>query len=108
MPEVIPSISLAKPDAKLKPLGEFFDMPQLPLRGPLILLGSGPTVHVRLRTSTVDRVHAVILNFDDRLYIRDLGSHTYLIVNGRAVRDAVLRGGDRIKMGKITFELLAA
>src|SRR4051794_10381352 len=108
MPEVSPSIQIARPNAKLKPLGEFFDMPQLPLRMPLTLLGSGPTVHVRLRSSTVDRVHALILNLDDRLLIRDLGSHTYVVVNGRAVRESPLREGDLIGIGRITFELLAA
>lgn len=107
MPHDASTSMLANPHARLKPLGEFFELPQLPLEKPLILIGSGRSVHLRLRSRTVDGVHALILNLDGRLYIRDLGSHTHLKINNHAQRDATLRPGDLIGIGRITFELIA-
>lgn len=105
LPPAIRVIGGAFPDAKLIAVGTHAGLPPVSLDRPLTLIGAGRAVHVRLRSRTVSRMHAMILNADGRLLIRDLASRLHVHVNGQAVDQAELHDGDTIRIGCVEFVL---
>jgi pSer/pThr/pTyr-binding forkhead associated (FHA) protein len=91
------------PYAVLIPEGQYAQFPPIAVGRALTLIGSEDTVHVRLRSRTISPVHALLLNADGRVILRDLASHSHVYVNSRLVREAVLSEGDKIRVGRIRF-----
>lgn len=56
--------------------------------------------------ATMSRV--VVLNIDGQLYIRDLYGRANLHYNGQPATEARLRDGDRVRLGKIEYAVVAA
>lgn len=95
------TIAPSYPNALLIPQGSFSELPPITLGRAMTLIGSGDSVHLRLRSSTISPVHAAVLNVGRQLMIRDLGSHTHVYVNQMRVREAILHDGDQIRMGRL-------
>lgn len=95
------TIAPSYPNALLIPQGSFSELPPITLGRAMTLIGSGESVHLRLRSSTISPVHAAVLNVGGQLMIRDLGSHTHVYVNQMRVREAILQDGDQIRMGRL-------
>src|SRR5262245_47566346 len=95
----------AFPNARLVPLGEYLGKPQPLVGHVMMLLGSGSEAHLRLRSGSVSRRHALLHNADGHVVIRDLGSRTRTLVNGHPVSQATLRDGDHIRIGRVEFKL---
>jgi pSer/pThr/pTyr-binding forkhead associated (FHA) protein len=53
--------------------------------------------------AAVSAGHAVIFEMDGRWYLRDLGSRTGTVVNGKPIHQQVLNFGDRIVIGSSTI-----
>src|SRR5688500_17345398 len=68
------------------------------------LIGSAPSARLYLPSKLVSRCHAVVVNADGALFIRDLASRTQVIINGRPVKEADLRNGDVVQIGPFSFE----
>jgi len=51
--------------------------------------------------------HVLVLNLDGQLYIRDLGGTASLQLNGNPTTQANLRHGDKVRLGKIEYEVNA-
>ncbi len=64
-------------------------------------LGRDPGCDIALPTGTVSRFHAQLRREGDDLVLKDLGSRNGVFVNGARVREARLRSGDEIRLGKI-------
>src|SRR5690348_6089072 len=94
------SISSGKTAPTLTPTGKFAGKPEVPLSRSVTLVGSGAGARLQLISSSVSKSHALIVNCDRGLYVRDLASRTKVIVNGNEVREAILNEGDRIQFGK--------
>lgn len=75
---------------------------------PVTLVGSRQNAHLHLLSRSVSKAHALLLNSDGGLYIRDLSSRTHIYVNGQEVREANLADGDIVKVGSFTFKYQAA
>ena len=77
------------------------------LRFPLFKdkLTIGRTVHndIQLKAQYVSRRHAVVVTEDDRTRIVDWGSKNGIYVNGRRVREKMLKNGDRVTVGTAEF-----
>lgn len=99
------TIAASYPNASLIPQGSYSDLPSITLGRPMTLIGSGDGVHLRLRSRTISPVHAMVLNVDGKLLLRDLASQTHVYVNRRKVRECTLQHGDQIRMGRIRFEV---
>lgn len=69
------------------------------------LFGSKPRAHVRLLSSEVSGIHALIANVSGRLYLRDLASRKGTYVNGVRVHEAFLKAGDVLRVGSFALEL---
>jgi pSer/pThr/pTyr-binding forkhead associated (FHA) protein len=78
----------------------------IPVRGKL-LIGRGSDCDLILDEPEMSRHHAVIENFGDGIYLRDLGSANGTFVNGVQVRDAVLHPDDQIAFDRNRFLLEA-
>jgi DNA-binding NtrC family response regulator len=64
-----------------------------------VLLGKGPACEVKLSDPHVSRRHAAIDVAGNALRITDLGSSNGTFVNGVRVLDALLEGGEMIRIG---------
>jgi hypothetical protein len=68
-----------------------------------LMLGRSPDCELVFCDDTVSRHHARLELRDGRWFLVDLGSSNGTLVNGRRVRDAEVRPGDRIRLGAAGF-----
>ena len=68
-----------------------------------VLIGRAPECDVELADSTVSRRHAEVVRDGDAWFVRDLGSSNGTKVNGSGVTDQMLRDGDEIRLGAVSF-----
>src|SRR5687768_7998608 len=88
----------------LVPQGAHLGQPAMPLGRPVTIVGSRHRSHLHLVSRSISKAHALIVSTDAGHYIRDLASRTHVIVNGKPVKEAVLRNRDEIKIGSFTFK----
>ncbi|MFN3194186.1 MAG: ATP-binding protein [Aureliella sp.] len=71
------------------------------IRGVSATLGREATNQIQVRDTEVSRKHARVTRTDDSSYeIADLDSSNGTYVNGRRVKEQVLRSGDRVQVGR--------
>jgi DNA-binding CsgD family transcriptional regulator len=71
--------------------------------------GRGHKCAIHLADLSVSRDHAELARAGDRLSIRDLQSLNGTFVNGiKVIEEAPLITGDRIRMGRVTLEVVAS
>lgn len=87
----------------LVPLTTSRTRPPIILADSSIVIGSGDAAQIRLKSLSVSKAHALLLVDDGRAYVRDLASRTEVFVNDAAVREAVLKHGDVLRVGKFGF-----
>lgn len=78
-----------------------FELKSLPAR-----LGRHPDCDIQLDSNMVSRFHAQFVRRDDHILLEDLGSGNGSFLNGKQIdknQPAVLKNGDRIKLGPIKF-----
>jgi transcriptional regulator with PAS, ATPase and Fis domain len=68
-------------------------------RPPRLLVGKGPACELRLDDPLVSRRHAAIEIGAQSLRLQDLGSTNGTFVNGVRVIEAILRGGETLRIG---------
>jgi pSer/pThr/pTyr-binding forkhead associated (FHA) protein len=78
----------------------------VPVRTRLVI-GRGSECDLILDEAEMSRRHAVIENFGDGIFLRDLGSANGTFVNGVQVRDAILHPDDQIAFDRNRFLLEA-
>ncbi|GHE86352.1 peptide-binding protein [Streptomyces werraensis] len=79
-----------------------------PAHGHPLRIGRDPANGLRLTHETVSRVHAELTHQGGLWVLRDLGSTNGTTVNGRrVVGAAVVRDGDQVGFGRITYRLAA-
>jgi hypothetical protein len=74
-----------------------------PLSGPVTMLGRSSACDVPLDDASASRRHAEIRRRAGKTVLVDLDSTNGTLVNGRRVREAPLRAGDRITIGTTTI-----
>ncbi len=92
----------------LIPMGEYAHYGAIPLKRPVMLIGSRSNAHIHLTSRSVSKAHALLVQTRSGTYIRDLLSREHLYVNGDQVREVVLNDGDLVKIGKFTFKYQSA
>ncbi len=73
--------------------------------GPRVLLGQSPVCSLRLSDPEVSRRHAALTVAGNHLQILDLGSTNGTTVNGVAIREAQLHGGEAIRVGSTVLSV---
>jgi DNA-binding NtrC family response regulator len=70
-----------------------------------VLVGKSPVCALRLTDPEVSRRHASFRALDHSLVVMDLGSTNGTQVNGVTIREAVLRGGETIRIGSTVLSV---
>lgn len=70
----------------------------------ICLVGARARVHLPLPSPQVSKSHALIVNDQDRVYIRDLASKNRTFVNDRPIKEAALDQFDEIRIGRYKFK----
>ena len=65
--------------------------------------GARDPVNLKLPSKRVSRTHALFVADRDAIYLRDLASRNHTYLNDQKIREAVLRNGDVIGLGPLTF-----
>src|SRR6476646_4130795 len=98
-----PHAASSGPTPTLTPTGHLAGKPVIPLKRTVYVIGSRHNAHLHLLSRQVSKAHALLVNADDGIYIRDLASRTKTFVNGKAVREAELKDGDQLQIGTFTL-----
>lgn len=72
----------------------------------ILLIGRHPHCDVVLKVHSVSRRHCVLVETDDDLFIRDLGSRHGVWVNGVKVEESTLTVGDEIAIGPVIVRVV--
>lgn len=73
------------------------------LSAQVCVAGAREHVNFRLPSKKVSRAHALFVADRDSIYLRDLASANHTYLNDEPIREAVLRNGDVIGLGPMTF-----
>ena len=91
--------------ARLVPLG---DGPPIPLDRPIVFVGRHTDCDVRIDSRKISRRHCCIVQFQDKLVIRDLGSTNGVYCNGQRVEEAVLAPQDEVQIANVRYQVLSS
>jgi len=75
--------------------------------GQRVLCGTGPLCALRISDPTVSRRHLAFAKDAAGLHVYDYGSTNGTVVNGVSVREALLVGGEEIRLGTTLLEVCA-
>jgi pSer/pThr/pTyr-binding forkhead associated (FHA) protein len=75
--------------------------------GRTLLIGRRPTADIPVNDASISNTHALIFEVNGQRFVRDLGSRTGTLVNGKPVHHQLLEFGDEIKIGGVMFRFLA-
>src|SRR5262245_42023015 len=79
---------------------------EIPVPVERFLIGRSDECHLRPKSDAISRNHCAILVREDDVSIRDLNSRNGTYVNDEKVTgDCVLKKGDKIRIGKLEFEV---
>lgn len=67
------------------------------------IAGAREAVNLKLQSPLISRTHALFVADRDSIYLRDLASRNHTYLNDEPIREAVLRNGDVIGLGPMTF-----
>src|SRR5438552_12445240 len=70
-----------------------------------LLIGSSPACEVRLTDRQVSRRHAAVEFAGTQLRLKDLGSTNGTTVEGVGIIEALLRGGEVVRLGKTSLRV---
>jgi pSer/pThr/pTyr-binding forkhead associated (FHA) protein len=82
------------------------ELSRTPVTHAKLIVGRDATCDVVIDNAGVSRNHAVLLYMNDEFRVRDMDSQNGITVNGKPVKDCVLRYGDVIGIGKFEMKLL--
>ena len=69
-----------------------------------LTIGRSQTADLLIGYPWISRHHCEFRSDGDLLVVRDLGSKNGTWVNGAPIKEAVLKPGDRLSLGDLTFE----
>ena len=78
---------------------------QISIKDGLQKLGRDPEHPISISDPSISRHHADLILEGDKLHLRDAGSRNTSRVDGKPVKQAVLKNGDIIQFGTVVFEV---
>ena len=94
---------------KLKVMTGSHEGTEIPIAGDKFLIGRSETCQLRPKSDSISRKHCILVVRDGRVLIQDLKSRNGTFVNEKRLpvdRAKVLEAGDKLKIGKLCFELV--
>lgn len=89
-------------DAKLVVVGGKANKAEVKLKLPTVV-GRGRDADLTVAHGTVSRHHCMIYEVDGALVVRDNGSLNGTLIGGERIKEALLRPGDTLTVGPLTF-----
>lgn len=77
----------------------------IPIENSEVLLGRHRSADIRFTDLSVSRYHAVLTFSDGLFLLDDLDSKSGTFLNGKKIKSAVVKAGDEIKLGAMSFVL---
>lgn len=74
-----------------------------PVADALTAIGRAPDNLIQLTGTSVSKYHAAVFCKDKVWHLKDVGSKNGTLVNGKRVREATLKHGDKITIGNTEF-----
>lgn len=71
----------------------------------VVLIGRHPECDVRIRNSSISRRHCCLIQVNDSLFVRDVGSLHGIWVNGKQVIEQQLHSGDELAIGPVFLKV---
>jgi pSer/pThr/pTyr-binding forkhead associated (FHA) protein len=81
---------------------------EVDLRPGSITIGRGEGCDIVVDDPTMSRSHARVRSEGDAVVVEDLGSRNGTLLNGERIATARIQVGDRLTLGRVTFELVGA
>lgn len=92
---------------KLRVIGGKNDGRELEIKVPEFIIGRGEGVNLRPKSDLISRHHCAILIEDGQAFAKDLESRNGTYINGERINGKVkLQVGDRLRLGRLQFEIL--
>jgi pSer/pThr/pTyr-binding forkhead associated (FHA) protein len=82
------------------------ELSRTPITHAKLTVGRDATCDVVIDNAGVSRTHAVVLYMDDEFRVRDMDSQNGITLNGKPIKDCVLKYGDVVGIGKFEMKLL--
>lgn len=79
--------------------------PDIPIDRAMVIVGRHPQCDARLDSIRVSRRHCCMMNDEDSILVRDLGSTNGIRINGQRVDEGRIRVGDELSIAHIRFRL---
>lgn len=76
---------------------------EFPIPGLPVTLGRGEEAKIRIPLASISRKHCELVDEDDELVVKDLGSSNGTLVNGERVKRRELIPGDLLGVGPVVF-----
>ena len=73
--------------------------------GAIKTIGRAPRADFFVNRALVSRLHCRLTASDDKLEVEDLSSTNGTFVNGKRIKRAELKSGDRLKIGRIELNV---
>ncbi len=73
-----------------------------------VTIGRDKICAISVKDSRMSRQHGAILYFAPDFFIKDLASSNGTLLDGKPVKQAKLKNGDKIKMGQTVFEFIVS
>lgn len=73
--------------------------------GSVKTIGRSPGAEFVLDVPLVSRLHCRLSATDDGIHVKDLDSTNGTFVNGKRIKAANLRAGDRLKVGRVELQV---
>lgn len=70
-----------------------------------ITIGRDPDALISLDNPGISRAHAVVERVGDQLFVQDLDSANGTFLNDEQIRRAVIKPGDKLRIGKFSLEM---
>ena len=68
-----------------------------------LVVGRAPEADLQILSTSLSRTHAVLERTPDGFRVQDLESTNGVMLNGVPIHSAILRHGDRLQLGDVTF-----
>jgi pSer/pThr/pTyr-binding forkhead associated (FHA) protein len=82
------------------------DGPLISLDRPIVFVGRHADCDVRIDSKKISRRHCCIIQLENRLVIRDLGSTNGIYCNGQRVEEAELTAHDEVQIANIRYKIV--
>jgi pSer/pThr/pTyr-binding forkhead associated (FHA) protein len=87
---------------RLVPVGEGSP---ISLDRPIMFVGRHIDCDIRIDSKKISRRHCCLIQLDDKLVIRDLGSTNGVYCNGQRVEEAMLSPHDEVQIGNLRYRV---